>query len=585
MALWIAAAVFDLYAQWRLLSPPWISFFGDSTVSYLLTAYALCGMVIGFLLCRIIRHRSHRWSLVLIIPLYVSLCSIFLGRAAHTSAFGFLLMGLTIGSAALLGQILRNVHPHPVAGISILVVLLPLLVRTETSDGPTIKPAGMVRESPNVILVTIDTLRPDRLGRWGYERSVTPGLDSLASVGLVFTDVSAPMPATAPSIASLLTGCYPNAHGVRRNGWPFSNRVESLASMLQHAGYETGAAVSVAHLAGEYGWNRGFQWFDNQGVYDRLFPYSGTHILRAIMRILPIRYERRAEQSIRNAIHWLETTRGPFFLWLHLWDPHYPYMPPDADGSMFSGKPNLPAGSAFSHDTLQTWIDGYDGEVQYTDRSLDSLWQWLRASGRDSNTVVAVVSDHGESLGERSYRGHSILLFEEQIRILFLVSAPMIPDLTGEISMPGSIVDVVPTVLGLLGMQAKPYSLDGMDLMLELKGQHLRNRPVYFESDMWGFRCRGLRHGSWKLIVHDRINPGHPDFANPDAATRLETGTFLYDISTDPAELHDLSTEKPGILAALSDLLDSRPDTATASDDMWQSPAMRKQLEELGYVE
>ena len=184
---------------------------------------------------------------------------------------------------------------------------------TETSDGPTIKPAGMVRESPNVILVTIDTLRPDRLGRWGYERNVTPGLDSLASVGLVFTNVSAPMPATAPSIASLLTGCYPNAHGVRRNGWPFSNRVESLASMLQHAGYETGAAVSVAHLAGEYGWNRGFQWFDNQGVYDRLFPYSGTHILRAIMRILPIRYERRAEQSIRNAIHWLETTRGPFF--------------------------------------------------------------------------------------------------------------------------------------------------------------------------------------------------------------------------------------------------------------------------------
>ena len=177
MGLWILAAGFDLFAQWRLLSPPWRSFFGNSTVSLLIIAYGICGMIAGILIRRLVRRVPLKWILLLGIPSYISFCALFLGQAAHASFRGLVILGASVGIAALAGYGLRNTRPSPIAGLLILIAVVPLGLRTGYTDESVTTPSDADHGTSNLILVTIDTLRPDRLGSRDYERRITPGLD------------------------------------------------------------------------------------------------------------------------------------------------------------------------------------------------------------------------------------------------------------------------------------------------------------------------------------------------------------------------------------------------------------------------
>jgi arylsulfatase A-like enzyme/Tfp pilus assembly protein PilF len=284
----------------------------------------------------------------------------------------------------------------------------------------------------NVILVTIDTLRADRVGIDGGPRGLTPTLDELGRNGAVFLDATAHAPLTVPSHASILTGRYPTAHGVHDNaGFVLSDRVPTLATLLHAAGYKTAAFVSSFVLRGSTGFARGFD------VYDDRFAGMG----RAHLTVSSL--ERRAPETAREAARWVASAPRPFFLWVHFYDPHAPYDPPPAFAAKFPGRP-------------------YDSEVAAADFGVSLVVDALSPERR-RDTVVVVTGDHGESLGEHGESEHGILLYDATLHVPLVMQGPGVPaGVTGRQQV--RHVDIVPTVLGLLKVKA-PAPLDGVNLL------------------------------------------------------------------------------------------------------------------------
>src|SRR5712691_62929 len=249
----------------------------------------------------------------------------------------------------------------------------------------------------NVVVVTIDTLRPDHVYCYGYRDVETPTLDSLAQRGVVFEQAVAQTPLTPPSHASIFTGQYPTAHHDRNTGGfilPSSSR--PLAKILQEQGWDTAAFIGSAVLKKIFGFNLGF------AVYDDQMPKPGP---ADEFREDP---ERRAGVVVDRAIKWLNAQSGkPFFLWVHLYDPHLPYNPPSPFQEQYKDHP-------------------YDGEIAYTDQQLGHLIDAVRKKATQG-TIIAVLSDHGESLGEHGEYTHGVFLYDSTLRIVFLMSGPGIP--------------------------------------------------------------------------------------------------------------------------------------------------------------
>jgi choline-sulfatase len=422
-----------------------------------------------------------------------------------------------------------------------LVAVLGLAACTSNARPPANQPAAPAR---NLVLLTIDTMRADHVGAYGYPRARTPAMDRLAQEGARFDRAFASAPITLTSHASLLTGLYPPGHGARHNGVAMRGDIPTLATSLRDQGFATGAFVAAFPLDRRFGLARGFD------VYGDRMPRGQDGRLAN---------ERRANVVIDEAVAWLGTVRAAkrFFLWVHLFEPHAPYGDPATDGR--------PA------------IDRYDAEITAADAALSRL---LSSLGPDlDHTLVVVASDHGEAFGEHGEIGHSLFVYDTTLRVALILRGPgvpprrIVPDSVG-------LIDVAPTVTRLLGTGS--LDADGIDLRPALEGKALPHRALYAETfapllDFGWSPLRALRDGRLKAI----------------AAPRPE----LYDLAADPAERTDLGSGLQGeqdphvvdlapMLAAMLKAVDriSGPDLPSQDPNTAPRDAAAR-LGALGYVQ
>ena len=417
------------------------------------------------------------------------------------------------------------------------------------------------RERRNVLLVSIDTLRRDRLGAYGAEHP-TPALDALAAEGFLFDDATTTAPTTLPAHSSILTGTYPHRHGVRRNGL---NRLPpealTLTELLRANGYSTGAFVGTAVLDRVYGLDQGFD------VYDDTMRAEDSEAQE----------QRRAERVVESALRWVRSVEGPFFLWVHVFDPHGPYDPPPPfDGMYYHGDPRDPSHRSLEGIPLVFYqnLDGirdvaypiaqYDAEVAYTDHQLAKLFDGL--GDRLDETAVFVTADHGESLGEQGYWfDHGETLGDACVRVPLLMRAPWLGGgkvVTG----PVSHVDILPTVLDVLGLRPLPGA-EGTSLLPALASGSAPARDRFLET----FLPSGKRK--------------RPLFALASA------GFKLVQVGTDPRRrelrtLGDHRADEPSLEAELGARLmeyaTREPDVS--QDELEMTDEQREKLRALGYV-
>lgn len=380
---------------------------------------------------------------------------------------------------------------------------------------------------PSVLLVTIDTLRADRVGAYGDAAARTPTIDALARAGTLFESAYAAAPITLPSHATLLTGLLPPAHGVRGNGsFVLGSGPRTLAEALKARGLQTAAFVGAFPLARRFGLARGFDHYD-----DALERAPGLHFE------FP---ERRADAVVAAARGWLGTRPGPVFVWVHLYDPHAPYAPPEA----FRGS------------------DPYRGEIAFADSALAPLLAaWDARSGP---SVVVLTADHGEAFGEHDEESHSLFVYDTTLRVPLIVRAPGVPA-GRRVTAPVGLVDVAATVSDLAGASGLPGT--------SLRGQWLPGAapaaPLYAETlspqlDFGWSDLRAWRDGGYKLI----------------RAPKPE----LYDLAADPGETHNRIAAEPErarrMNAALDAALAQETTSAQAAD-----PETVERLRSLGYVQ
>jgi arylsulfatase A-like enzyme/Flp pilus assembly protein TadD len=398
----------------------------------------------------------------------------------------------------------------------------------------------VVPTGPNVLLITVDTLRADHVGAYGGSGAETRALDRLAAEGVLFETSIAPTPLTLPSHCSILTGMNPPRHAVRNNGiFRLDELHETLAERFREAGYDTGAVVGAIVLDARFGLNQGFDFYD--------FTMSGR---RASETGYP---ERTAEEVTDVALRWLGARERPFFLWLHYYDPHAAYEPPAPFEQRFVGRP-------------------YDGEIAYVDEQIDRVFRTLRTSGEWDRTLVIATSDDGESLGEHGELTHAYTLYDVALKVPLMVRGPGVPA-ARRVREVVSTIDVAPTILAGAGL-APLADADGRDLSPLWKGESgFEKRPAYAET-----LATQLDHG-WAPLFALRS-----DRHLYVRAPRVE----LYDVREDPRQLANLldapsqvAAERVGVFEqALDAVLARERETRRLSLDA----ETLEQLRSLGYA-
>ena len=396
----------------------------------------------------------------------------------------------------------------------------------------------------NVLLISVDTLRADRLGSYGHAGAQTPVLDRLAAGGARFAQVTTVAPLTLPAHASLLTGTFPTHHGVRDNGqFYLGEQHVTLAETLKAAGYRTGGFIGAFVLDRRWGIAQGFDTYVDD------FDLSKYQLAVGIDAA-----QRPANEVVDRAIAWLQQdSRQPFFAWVHLYDPHAPYSAPDAFASRFT----------------RDMHGAYDGEVAFTDAQIGRLLESL-GDARD-HTLVVVVGDHGESLGEHQEQQHGFFIYDAVTQVPLIVAGipgmrPLV--VSGQVS----IVDVMPTILAATQALDIPRT-QGRSLLPAIEGGPLEERLALSES--WYPRF----HYGWSELV--AVRDGRYKFIS---APRRE----LYDTRTDPGETRNLAAENTNLADALQRALgDIR--RQTGSDGTVQAPQpvdpeVEERLRALGYV-
>lgn len=385
---------------------------------------------------------------------------------------------------------------------------------------------------PNVLVITVDTLRADRLGCHGYTRPTSPSIDGLAAEGARFATASTPRAKTTPALASMLTGLYPHDHGVRDLATPLAHDVPLLQERLREHGYRTGAIVGNWVLAdSRAGLARGFDLWcesfpDTTGVPPDLVPQRSARSLSdaALVALGLSAPPTDASFEPRSP---LVRDGEPWFLWLHYMDPHGSYEPP-VEHRRFAGERSDPVTLADAPGARQrvasynvpreAWLDArtfdaeavralYDGEIAYVDREIGRVLDALRARGVLEDTLVVLTSDHGESLGEHEYYfEHGAYAYESTAHVPLIVRGRGIEP--GVRTTPASLCDLAPTLLDLLGIPAlpvQPTGPRGASLRGALEGREEPDRPLFGEkierADLDGaLQQKAVRLGRWKLI-------------------------------------------------------------------------------------
>ncbi len=419
--------------------------------------------------------------------------------------------------------------------VSLILIFATVAMGTGCARMPESRPI-------NVLLISIDTLRADHLGAYGYPLATSPHIDALATESMVFEHCLAPVPITLPSHTSMLTGMYPPHHSVRDNGtFTAPPEIPTLATILKEAGYSTHGIIGSFPLHSRFGLSRGFD------VWDEDMQSHASSSVRVFFD------ERPASEVARRAIAMLEhETKDPFFMFVHFFDVHQPW------------EPQPP------YDTLNRDLP-YDGEIGAADAAVGMILQALRRDERWDNTLVIVTSDHGEGLNDHEEFSHSILLYEETMHVPLIVHIPG-STWQGRLDHTVSLVDIAPTILEVLGIDA-PNAMDGRSLLEEPE----RERLIYMES-LAGRLGHGWNDIRASVVDHEKLI--------------LSSQREYYDLADDPRERHNLASTRQDDVAAAETRLNqvigelserAGPHTLEARYQV-ADDELRERLRALGYL-
>lgn len=325
----------------------------------------------------------------------------------------------------------------------------------------------------NVLLITLDTTRADRLGCYGYDKAETPNLDFLANNGVRFENVYCQVPLTTPSHCTILTGTYPLFHRVHNNGlYRLPPQMETIAEILSKRGFETAAFVASFTVDSRFGLDQGFKVYDDTFVEDQAFKALNS--------------ERKAEKVYQSFAQWLENRQsGLFFCWIHFFDPHLPYEPPPPYQAKFSERP-------------------YDGEIAYMDKYIGKIIEILRSKDLLSKTLLVLAGDHGEAFGEKEERGHGIFLYDETLKVPLILYAEKYLPQGLVIKSRVRLIDILPTILDFLNLPI-PQEVQGVTLLPYIQGKRKKDLSTYIETyfpqENYGWSpLIGVIDGDWKYI-------------------------------------------------------------------------------------
>ena len=400
-----------------------------------------------------------------------------------------------------------------------------------------------VKSAPNVVLITIDTLRSDHLGCYGYTQIKTPNIDGLAADSTRFERAYTVVPVTLPSHTAMLTATYPMLSGMHDfSANKLGSQQMTLASVLKQAGYATGAVVASAVLDSRFGLNQGFDFYYDHFDFSRLEESNLDEM------------ERPGNVVADQALDWLgENSQKKFFLWMHLYDPHYPYRPPEPYAREYADRP-------------------YDGEIAFADEQVGRLLRFLKDKGVYQNTVIVLSGDHGESLGEHGEKTHGFFIYNATMHVPLIIHLPGKPAIS-TVTDPISLVDLMPTVLTAAGLDI-PSQVQGRSLLSLLRGEQIHaDRTLYGETFLprlhfnWS-ELRGVENAKYHFI----------DAPRPE----------LYDVAKDPGELHNLLPEKKAVgeemHAKLSGLIRDYSAGKELAEKTGLDPALMERLKSLGYA-
>ncbi|UCG51113.1 MAG: sulfatase [Candidatus Latescibacterota bacterium] len=402
-------------------------------------------------------------------------------------------------------------------------------------------------ERLNVLLICVDTLRPDRLGYCGHRRNTSPTIDKLAGEGVVFEKCYSVAGWTLPAMATIFTGHYPRDHGATDFHWSIDPKLPTLTGVLRREGYDTRAYVSHVILKPEYGLADGFRSYD-YSVLNVGHPHDVA----------------TAEQLTDLVINDLREIEKPFFIWAHYFDPHFAYLTHGRWASFGN-----------------TDIDRYDQEIAHTDYHIARLLRELEKKGLDDNTIVIFTSDHGEEFGEHDGQYH-YTLYEEILLSPLVIKAPFLEPRASRTVV--EQIDFAPTILGMLGLEFDG-ELPGRDVLTDSTGV----RPIFFERDRpppWV--QRGVIFEGHKLFVIEIADTTKIPITSRGTYSKVKNvhpGIYMYDLSKDPAETHNLYSETDPKAKELLGLLARhfaapRPSVHSVEVD----EELKKKLRSLGYI-
>ncbi len=425
------------------------------------------------------------------------------------------------------------------AGICTLLLLA--LVSCKSSPKRETAPSAAFKPI-NVVLITLDTVRADHLHCYGYDKIKTPTIDSLAERGVLFEKAVAQTPLTQPSHASMFTGTNPNVHNVRNTGgFALQPSSITLATILQQHGWNTAAFVSSSVLKKVFGFSQGFATYDDK-MPDTI---EGKEIAT-----------RPANITVDHALQWLNaldtSSNKPFFVWLHFFDAHQPYEPPPEFRKLYPGDP-------------------YDAEIAFQDQQLGRFMDALRKKSPADKTLIILLSDHGQSLGQHGEFEHGIFLYDPTVRIAWIMAGPGVPSGV-RIQQQAREIDLLPTILKLLGSDASS-AVQGTSLVPAFAGKAVPSTYSYEETlcpkiNMGWSELRGIHTAHWMYV----------------RAPRPE----LYNLDQDPGELNNVIDSNPKMYRDLNaqlnklSFLGNKTAETVVTNQMDQ--ATMKQLESLGYV-
>jgi arylsulfatase len=580
-----AAGALDSLFLTRVLSS-----FSLPSYFVLLTAiqYGILGAAVGFILWPILAvfpggRGLHRHPFAVLLPILLFVAVVGIGNRYYlpeeTAPVSLLFDGAAALFSLALGIAIARVSrklPRLTSGraaiftLAAAVALFGILSIAPSADESGLGTSSIERENargrPNLLILMIDTLRYDHVSWSGYSRRTTPKLERFVERGTVFTHLVSQAPHTKESCATLLTGLYPSTHtAVEHDALPES--AHTLAEELQGRGYRTFCSSANTYISPVFGFDQGFETLVTLPVITTYKNGLGHALLRISRRFvrfpvvpatldLLISLEKRlfweiehdaaalaAPEVIDPFLEWIGgNDKEPFFAYLHFLEPHATYEPPAPYDALFSGdydgdpviRPPSTAGvfapvtraRALPEAERRNMIDRYDGEIAYLDGEIGRMIDALEARGLLDRTLVVVVADHGETFYEHGSWGHGHSLYEEELRVPFALVRPGSVPSGRKIDSMTRMVDVMPTLLDLLGFDS-PEGMQGSSFAGLLEGRGAGTSSSYSEIQLSGRRYDALRKGSYKLI-------------------RSEDGSaWLYDLDADPGEHRDLLAELP----------------------------------------